>query len=282
MVSTFRIPHVASGVIHLFSVRARGPRNSGADGAAPSSGEDQDWRATLRRRRKKPRGYSTNAITGRGGKSLDFAIEGKIRRPFKRHFFKAVLCRRTKANLEPIASAHQHVDWRVRSMQSRIYESACNDSCAARQSFGFDTSFIGPDRNLSSIWNSREIRVRPFRLKRWMMANLTTPRFDGRHLKIVDKNDNMRDAGIDKMGNQFLPLDLERSMERQIAGPAHLELNEITIEFGVNHSSNCFEANTRKWPGDATHKSGKAAGAIPTHLDLASIAIIIAHPKIRI
>ena len=99
---------------------------------------------------------------------------------------------------------------------------------------------------------------------------------------IPDEHNRVGYAGIQRMDDELRGPRAQGLVEREGVRFAHLDLHVVANHLRPNQSGHRLEGNIASFPGDLLRKPRKAARAVATHLGLATVVVVVTHPKIRV
>ena len=91
----------------------------------------------------------------------------------------------------------------------------------------------------------------------------------------------MRDARVDKMNLQRVPVDLQARRLSQGVGVAHGNANLVVGKRSPDDAGLGLETKSLFIGPESAGEPRKATSSIPAHFRLAAIGVVIAHPEVR-
>ena len=152
---------------------------------------------------------------------------------------------------------------------------------AAGEGFIFYSPFVGADGDVAGGGDADDVGICSLGSEVFVLAQGGAIAGDVYVGQVVDENDGVGDAGIQRVDGQVASLDGEFFMKCERVRFAHAELHAVALKFGADDAGHGFEAHRRQ--GEIVETIDipcEAPGAIAAHFGLAAIGIVIAHPEI--
>ena len=154
---------------------------------------------------------------------------------------------------------------------------------AACQSLTFNPSLVGAEDKAVRRENLGEIRICTLGTEGFVPTKIRPKCHDIDFFDIRDKDNGVWNTRIDEVNAMPGLTKSERLHGAVILRTSHFKSHQFSLQRSGDESGLGFKAHGKRFFSHKTRgKSCKATGAIPTHLRLASIAIVVAHAEIRL
>src|ERR1700676_1811681 len=113
-----------------------------------------------------------------------------------------------------------------------------------------------------------------------MIADLRPPGLYRGRFDIVDKGDHVRNPGVNRVGREFYPTDLESAAQDKVLRATQRKRHQFSLRFGFYNSGLGFETDISERSGDFADETGETARPVAAHLRFPAVTIVVTHPKI--
>lgn len=151
-------------------------------------------------------------------------------------------------------------------------------ACATGEGFSFNASFIGSNGERMIRLERGEVHIDPVRGKSWVVANFFPERRDIEGRKVRDKENDVRDTGVDEMGCVSRAIESEREIKTKIARLA--EANADPIFMRKSFDNPIVHGNSLGKEVEISSKLNETSEAVAAAFSFAAIAVKDAHTKI--
>jgi len=162
-----------------------------------------------------------------------------------------------------------------------VKKSGGANSGPAGQGFIFDAAFVSAKSDQRGAEDAAKIGISSLGGEGLMVPKRRTLSPEVQGLQVTNETNRVRDSGIEEADFARLTIQNEGLDRSAGVGDTHFEANGIVQAFGGNLTGLGLEGNFQpEMSADLPGKPGKTARAIPAHLSLAAVGIVIPHPKI--
>ena len=188
-----------------------------------------------------------------------------------------------KINTQRVAATHSDMNGRCRAGFHRMQKGCGAYPGAASERLSFDPALIGAEDKTVGRENLGKIRICALGAEGFVPAKSRTECNDIDFFNIRDEDHGVGNTCIDEMNVMLGFAKSERLPGALILRTTHFKSHQFSLQHGGNESGLGFKSHGNRLFRQKTRgESCKATGAIPTHLGLPAVAVVVAHAKVRL
>src|SRR5688500_11864380 len=149
------------------------------------------------------------------------------------------------------------------------------DTGAAGECFAFDAALVGAHTDLAGAENLDEIHVGAAWREVFMETDFVPEVLDHGFVSVGNKNDCVRDAGVEGMNRSLADGKLDLFVEAKVFWVGEIHADAVTFEGGRDNARDGLKTGAPVGGGDrALDVPGETTGAIATHLGSAAVVVV--------
>jgi len=180
----------------------------------------------------------------------------------------------------------QHFDRGGDAILCRCEQRGCYGASAAREGFGFDSAFVGPDGDVAGAADKDEVGVGTCRLKALVEAYAASQLKDVQLFELrlgVGEKDCMRDPCIDETEVDKTIIELDREVNFHAVGLGHTDFGAFPKDLRFDKAG---ERSKRKpilvYYALKPSEPGRTTGPVAAHLRIAPVGVEELPPEINL